>query len=149
MKRIHHISLVLTLCLGFGAASMAVAEDAPQMVRQTMMKKMAGALGGLAAIAKGDKPYDAAIVKASFTTMQDVAHNFPDHFPVGSETGMGTEASPKIWSDNAGFRAKAKALEDAASKQLAALPADQAGVGAALKSVGGLCGDCHQAYRQK
>jgi cytochrome c556 len=30
---------------------------------------------------------------------------------------------------------------------LAQLPADQAGVGATLKTLGGDCGACHQAYR--
>ncbi|HBF31699.1 cytochrome c [Rhizobium sp.] len=145
----HTAVAALCLCLGSGAVSMVNAADEPQVVRAGMMKKMGGAMGALAGIAKGDKPYDAAVVKASLTTMQDVAAHFPDQFPKGSETGFNTEASPKIWEDNAAFKAKAKALETAAAAQLAALPADQAGVGAAIKAVGGACGDCHQAFRLK
>ncbi|MBB4954548.1 cytochrome c556 [Agrobacterium vitis] len=142
----HTAIAALCLCLGSGAVSAA---DEPQVLRAAMMKKVGGAMGALAGIAKGEKPYDAAAVKASLTTMQDVAKHFPDQFPKGSETGFNTEASPKIWEDMATFKTKSKALETAATAQLAALPADQAGVGAAMKAIGGTCGDCHQAFRMK
>lgn len=145
----HTAIAALCLCLGSGAISMVSAADEPQVVRAGMMKKMGGAMGALAGIAKGDKPYDAAVVKTSLTTMQDVAAHFPDQFPKGSETGFNTEASPKIWEDMATFKTKAKALETAASTQLAALPADQAGVAAAVKAIAPTCGDCHQAFRLK
>lgn len=137
------------LCLGAGLSSAVSAADEPQVVRAGMMKKVGGAMGQLAAIAKGEKPYDAAVVKASLTTMEEVAKAFPEQFPKGSETGLNTEASPKIWEDPATFKTKAKALETAAATQLATLPADQAGVGAAMKSIGGTCGDCHQTFRLK
>lgn len=145
----HTTIAALCLCLAGGAVSMASAADEPQVVRAAMMKKVGGAMGALAGIAKGEKPYDAAVVKASLTTMQDVAKHFPDQFPKGSETGFNTEASPKIWEDMATFKTKAKALETAATTQLAALPADQAGVAAAIKAIGGTCGDCHQSFRLK
>jgi cytochrome c556 len=145
----HTTIAALCLCLGSGAISLATAADEPQVVRAAMMKKVGGAMGALAGIAKGEKPYDAAVVKASLTTMKDVAAHFPDQFPKGSETGFNTEASPKIWEDMATFKTKAKALETAATTQLAALPADQAGVGAAMKAIGGTCGDCHQSFRLK
>ncbi|MDQ0454367.1 c-type cytochrome [Rhizobium paknamense] len=140
---------VAGLCLGIGMASMAGAADEPQVVRAGLMKKAGGALGQLAAIAKGEKPYDAAVVKTSLTTLQDVAKAFPEQFPKGSETGFNTEASPKIWENMDDFKAHAKKLETAAATQLASMPADQAGVGAALKSIGGTCGECHQLYRLK
>ncbi|MGG7517215.1 c-type cytochrome [Allorhizobium undicola] len=137
------------LCLGVGMAGMAGAADEPQVVRAGLMKKAGGALGAMAAIAKGEKPYDAATVKTSLTTLQDVAKAFPEQFPKGSETGFNTEASPKIWENMDDFKAHAKKLETAAATQLATLPADQAGVGAAVKAIGGTCGECHQIYRLK
>jgi cytochrome c556 len=145
----HTAIAALCLCLGSGAVTLASAADEPQVVRAGMMKKVGGAMGALVGIAKGEKPYDAAVVKASLTTMQDVAKHFPDQFPKGSETGFNTEASPKIWEDMDTFKSKANALETAATKQLVALPADQAGVGAAIKAIGGTCGDCHQTFRLK
>ena len=47
------------------------------------------------------------------------------------------------------FKAKAAKLGADADVALAQLPADQAGVGAALGIIGKSCGDCHQAYRVK
>ncbi|MCM2291848.1 cytochrome c [Allorhizobium sp. BGMRC 0089] len=140
---------ILSLCLGLGVSGLVQAADPPQTVREGMMKKMGGALGALAAIAKGEKPYDAAVVKSSLTTMDEVAKAFPDQFPKGSETGFKTEASPKIWQDMDGFKKHAEALQTAAEAELAALPADQAAVGAAMKKIAPNCAACHQDYRLK
>lgn len=130
-------------------AGVVVAADEPQVVRQEMMKKVGGAMGALAGIAKGEKPYDAEVVKASLTTMSEVAKVFPDQFPAGSETGHETEANPKIWESMDDFKAKAAKLGTDAETVLASLPADQAAVGAALETIGANCGGCHEAYRIK
>lgn len=142
------IALAAAAVAIFGVGA-AVAAGEPQAVRQEMMKQVGGAVGALGAIAKGEKPYDAAVVKASLTKLSEVGKAFPDQFPAGSETGMDTEASPKIWENMADFKAKSAALATAADTQLASMPADQAGVGAAMKAIGGTCGDCHQSYRLK
>jgi len=131
------------------AVGAVTAADEPQVVRQGLMKKVGGAMGALAAIGKGEKPYDAAIVTASLTTISESAKAFPDQFPVGSETGMETEASPKIWETPDDFKAKSLKLAADADALLAAVPADQAAVGAALGVIGGNCGGCHQVYRLK
>ncbi len=89
--------LAATVALAVIGASAVIAAEEPQVARQGMMKKVGGAMGALAGIAKGEKPYDAEIVKASLTTMSEVAKAFPEQFPVGSETGAESEASPKIW----------------------------------------------------
>ena len=104
---------------------------------------------GLAGIAKGEKPYDAAAVTAALTTLAEVSKTFPDHFPAGSETGMDSEAAPAIWQNMDDFKAKSAKLTAAAEAQLASMPADQAGVGAAMQAVGATGGDCHQTYRLK
>jgi cytochrome c556 len=140
------LSAILAICLG---TTVAIAAGEPQTVRQEMMKKAGGAAGALGAIAKGEKPYDAEAVKAALTTLAEVGKTFPDHFPAGSETGLDTEASPKIWESMDDFKAKSTKLATVAEAQLAAMPADQAGVGAALQAIGPTCGDCHQSYRLK
>ena len=132
--------------IGAGAV---FAADEPQVVRQDMMKKVGGAMGALAGIAKGEKPYDAEIVKASLTTMSEVAKAFPDQFPAGSEAGHETEASPKIWEAMDDFKAKAAKLGADADAVLASLPADPAAGGAALGAIGPNCGGCHEVYRLK
>ena len=132
--------------IGTGAV---VAADEPQVVRQDMMKKVGGAMGALAGIAKGEKPYDAEVVKASLTTMSEVAKAFPDQFPAGSETGHETEASPKIWEAMDDFKARSLKFGADAEAVLASLPADQAAVGAALRTIGANCSGCHEVYRVK
>lgn len=140
------VAAAILTAMGAGAV---VAADEPQVVRQEMMKKVGGAMGALAGIAKGEKPYDAEVVKTALTTMDQVSKTFPEYFPAGSETGHETEASPKIWENMADFTAKSHAFGKEAETVLAALPADQAAVGAALGPIGKSCGGCHETYRIK
>lgn len=142
-------TLAVAAALAVIGAGAGVAADEPQVVRQDMMKKVGGAMGALSGIAKGEKPYDAEVVRASLTTLSEVGKAFPDQFPAGSEEGAETEASPKIWETPDDFRAKSEKLAADAEAVLAGLPADQAGVGAALGTIGPNCGGCHEAYRLK
>ncbi|THV23211.1 c-type cytochrome [Peteryoungia ipomoeae] len=140
------VAAATALCLGVTAA---IAAGEPQVVRQEEMKKVGGAMGAIGAIAKGEKPYDAAAIQAALTTLAEVGKTFPDHFPAGSETGMESEAAPAIWANMDDFKAKSAKLAEVAEAQLAAMPADQAAVGETMKAVGATCGDCHQTYRLK
>ena len=136
----------LTLCLGAGVV---FAADEPQVVRQELMKKVGGSMGALSAIAKGQKPYDAATVKTALTTISTSAKDFPNHFPAGSETGFESEAAPAIWSSMDDFKSKAMKLSTDADTVLASMPADPAAVGQAVQTLGSDCGTCHQTYRLK
>ena len=142
-------TLAVAAVLAAVGAGAVVAADEPQVVRQQAMKKVGAATGALAGIAKGEKPYDAEVVKASLTTISETMKTFPDHFPAGSETGHESEASPKIWENMDDFKAKAAKLGTDAGAVLAQLPADQAAVGAALGGIGKDCGSCHESYRLK
>lgn len=133
---------ILIGCLCAGAVSAAGEIEK----REGLMKGIGGAMGALGAIAKGEKPYDAATVKAAVTTISANAKAFPDQFPAGSEGGS---SSPAIWQNFADFKAKSDKLSSDADMVLAQLPADQASVGAALKTLGADCSSCHQAYRVK
>lgn len=135
----------LAAALGIGTAFAAGTKDE----REAVMKKIGGAMGQLAAITKDEKPYDAAVVKAALKTIADNAKIFPDQFPPGSEKNADKAASPKIWENMDDFKAKSAKLSTDAEALLAKLPADKAGVGAAMKALGADCGACHQAYRLK
>ena len=140
--------LAAALVTGLGLTA-AIAADEPQVVRQEMMKKVGGAMGAIGAIVKGEKPFDAEVVKASLSTMAEVGKDFPNHFPAGSETGFETEATAKIWETPDDFKAKAAELTKVAEAQLAAMPTDQASTGAVMKAVGATCSSCHETYRVK
>lgn len=141
-------AIVAATALAGIALGSVVAADGTHDSRIGMMKKIGGAAGALGAIAKGDKPYDADIVKASLTTIAETAKAFPDEFgPQSDKTDA--EVNPKVWDNLDDFKAKAAKLSTDAETALAQLPADKAGVGGALKTLGGSCSACHQAYRIK
>ncbi|MEK1894723.1 MAG: cytochrome c [Rhizobium sp.] len=137
------------LVAGLGVVGVAIAEeDGTHEARSALMKKVGGAAGAMTAIAKGEKPYDAEVVKAALMTISETAKVFPDQFKAGTEKGD-KAASPKIWEDHADFKARAAKLSADADKVLAQLPVDAAGVGGALKTLGGNCGGCHEKFRIK
>lgn len=142
-------SLVLAAALGCLCVAGVSAQEEPQAVRQALMKGIGQSMGALGAIAKGEKPYDAAVVQTALETISTNSKAFPDQFPPGSETGLESEAAPAIWENMADFKAKSDKLAAEADTLLAAMPADQAAVGGAMKSLGATCGDCHETYRLK
>ncbi len=129
--------------------SPAFAQEPPQVVRQNLMKEIGRSVGAMGAIAKGEKPYDAAVVEQSLTTISTNIQAFPDQFPAGSEEGHETEALPAVWEKPEEFRAEAGELYDEAQALLASMPADQAAVGAAMRRLGATCSDCHETFRVK
>jgi len=143
---IKRILTVTALCL-IGATAVVSAENQADN-REAAMKKNGGAMGALAAIAKGEKDYDAEVVKTSLTAIKEAITVFPTYFPDGSEKDS-EEASPKIWENKADFEAQAAKLAADADALLAQLPADKAAVGAAMGTLGKSCGSCHELYRIK
>ncbi|HTO31049.1 MAG TPA: cytochrome c [Pararhizobium sp.] len=131
---------------GCGAGAVLAADD-PVKVREGLMKGIGRSMGAIAGIAKGEKPYDAEVVKTALTTISTNIKAFPDQFPAGSD--VNSEASPKIWENMDDFKAHAAKLGTDADTLLAQLPADQAGVGAAAGMLGKDCGACHELYRIK
>jgi cytochrome c556 len=142
------VVVVGTLLLGVGAV-MAQIDQVKQT--QTMMKGNGKNAGALAAMVKGEKPYDQATVDAALAQFEDTVKKFPTLFPEGTK-GLKPEgdyyASPKIWEDKAGFNehiasfAKAVADAKASVKDLDTLKV-------ALPIVGKQCGGCHETYRVK
>lgn len=115
--------------------------------RQAGMKQVGKAMGGFAAIAKGEAPYDAAVVKTNADSMLEGFKAAFANFTAGSENGPPeTYAKAEIWSDPEGF----KAAEDAALKAVEAMAAtsDEAGFKTALAGLGDACKGCHSKYRR-
>jgi cytochrome c556 len=135
---------VLAILVGFGTT---VALAGPIEDRQAAMKQNGKAVGALAAILKGEKPYDAAVVKTNAEIIhQDFVKAFAN-FPAGSEKGPPeTYAKAEIWSDPEGF----KAAEETALKAVEALAAttDEAGFKTAMAGLGEACKGCHTKYRR-
>ena len=97
----------------------------------------------IAAMVKGEAPFDGAAVNAAFTQWSATAAALPKLFPDNSKTGGETRALPKIWEDKKGFDAHIAAFAKAAS----ARPKDAEALKAAFPAVSKACGDCHEGYR--
>jgi cytochrome c556 len=142
------VVVVGALVLGMGAV--AAQQD---QVKQTqdMMKGNGKNAGALAAMVKGEKPYDQAAVDAALVQFEDTIKKFPTLFPASTK-GLKPEGdyfpSPKVWEDRAGFdehiASFAKAVADAKGKIT-----DLDTLKATLPIIGKQCGGCHETYRVK
>jgi cytochrome c556 len=140
--------VVGTLLLGVGAV---VAQQDQVKVTQAQMKGNGKNAGALAAMVKGEKPYDQAAVDAALVQFEDTVKKFPTLFP-DSIKGLKAEgdysASAKVWEDKAGFQERVanfgKAVADAKGKIT-----DLDSLKATLPTIGKTCGGCHETYRLK
>jgi cytochrome c556 len=136
-----------TLLIGVGAV---MAQDAVKDAQATMKANGKNA-GALAAMVKGEKPYDQAAVDAAFAQFETTAKKLPTLFPAsmkGMKLDGDYDASPKVWDDKAGFdehaASFAKVVDEAKGKikDLETLKAN-------FPLVGKQCGGCHETFRVK
>lgn len=126
-------------------ASLALADAVED--RQAAMKAVGKAMGALAAIAKKEAPFDAAVVKENADIIAAKFEAAKTLFPDGSEKGaVETYAKPDIWSDRAGFDAALAKAHEAAVAMAAVTEESQ--FGAALGALGNGCKGCHEKFRR-
>jgi cytochrome c556 len=127
------------------SASLAFA--GPIEDRQAAMKQNGKAMGMLVPIIKGEKPYDAAVVKEAADMLAKDMKTAAVSFPEGSDKGPPeTYAKAEIWSDPEGFKA---AFEKAVTAvDTLAMSTDEASFKAAFPAVGASCGGCHEKFRR-
>src|SRR5262245_6576539 len=132
------------LLAGLGAA---LAFAGPIEDRQQLMKMNGKSIGALAAMMKGEAPYDAAAVKKNAETIAEDLEKFPTLLPEDSKEGPPeTYAKPEIWTDMEGFKAAADTAYKAA--EAVAATTDEAGFKAAMPALGEACGGCHKKFRR-
>ena len=139
----------IALFAGMVAVTAAGAADDPIVTRKALMKSVGASIKATAPMVKGEAPYDAVTAELAMRTVHAAAAGFGHYFPEGSDMGLETEASPKIWEDMAGFTAKLSGLEtDAAAAIPAAAEGADAFKGAFMKLTQN-CKGCHEDYRIK
>lgn len=141
-----------TLILAVSALALAgsAAFADPIADRQAIMKANGKAVGAIAPMVKGEKPFDAAIVLDALKTLSDDAQKIDvaTLFPEGTDQGD-TEASPKIWEDMAGFQEKVEKFRADTAAAVAAAPADLDALKVEFGKVAANCGGCHETFRIK
>ena len=142
--------LMVVGTLLFGVGAVVAQQDAVKEV-QTLMKGNGRNAGAVAAIVKGEKPYDQATIDAALAQFEDTAKKLPALFP-DSAKGLKPDgdfsASPKIWEDKAGFAAKIASFAAAVSEAKAKIK-DADTLKANFPAVGKECGGCHEGFRLK
>lgn len=128
-----------------GAVVLHAQEDVVSQ-RQALMKQTGAATRTASQMAKGEVPFDPAKAREIFEVYRTTAERGPGLFPPGSEADN-SEASPRIWEDNAGFNARFAAFGEAAQQGLAAQDLDS--FRTAFTVIGRECGACHQNFRVK
>lgn len=119
--------------------------------RHENFEKLGGTFKGLLDELKKDAP-DKAVLAAKAATISTLANGLPTWFPRGSgvEARPKSEAKANIWTDAAGFSARASALQVQASKMnQIAMTGDVGAIKAQVRPLGGACKACHDVYRQE
>jgi cytochrome c556 len=135
--------------LALGAGSLGAAEEPakdPVKARHDLMEGVQDGLMAVAAIAKGEAAFDAAVVSENAGKIADNLTAASKLFPEGSEKGtIPSRAKAEVWSQRAGFDAGMKAAIAAATALKAVT--DEAALKPALGALGASCKECHETYR--
>jgi cytochrome c556 len=109
-------------------------------IRQAAMKENGGLLRGAGDLTGADAVAAAEVLIKNFT---DLPHLFPENSAVGDSNTL-----PATWENFAEFTAYfTTAVEAATAMKAAAESGDAAVYGESIKTIGGLCGACHQKFR--
>ena len=146
-------ALALAVFAGSGAVSAQEDHSGAVKARQAHMQLNGFFMGQLAAIAKGQVPYDAAqatgVVNAllALNTM-DVGAMWPAGSGNDNPALAGkTRALPAIWTTFPAIVEKSDALTKALEAMVVAAGTDLASLQGAFGAVGAGCGGCHRSFR--
>lgn len=115
--------------------------------RQMLMKEWRAANETLKGMTENPANFDAAVVKEKAQHFVDTAPTMWTHFADSNDKG---DAQDAVWSDAAGFKAKADEFTAAANAlNTAAANATQlSDVEAQMNALGESCGSCHKVYKK-
>jgi cytochrome c556 len=134
----------VALMITISAAAMTATEAIEQ--RKKEMEGVRDGMMALAAIAKKEKPFDAAVVHANAVKIAEHLENSTALFPEGSETGDAeTTAKPEIWTNREHFEELFESTIQAAIELQSVTEASA--FPPALGKLGTGCKSCHDMYR--
>jgi cytochrome c556 len=146
MKR----AMIVVGALLLGAGAVAAQQEAVNQV-QVLMKGNGRNAGALAAMVKGDKPYDQAAVDAALGQLDETAKKLPTLFPESAK-GLKPEGqfstSPKVWEARAEFDGHIASFGKAVSDAKASVK-DLDTLKSSMGAIGKECGNCHETFRLK
>jgi len=138
---------IAVLALALGAAGGAASATDVIGERQEAMEGVYEGMKNLAAIAKGEAPFDAGVVQKNAASMKDHLREASRLFPEGSGQGdVETWAKPEIWSNYADFTLKLEKAQAAAEAMKSVT--EESAFRPAMGKLGNACKSCHTDYRR-
>ena len=147
------MAMALAVFTGSGMASAQEDHSGAVKARQAYMQLNGFYMGQLAAIAKGQVPYDAAQATGVANSLlalasMDVGAMWPPGSGNDNPALAGkTRALPEIWTTFPAVVEKADALSKALEAMVVAAGTDLASLQGAFGAVGAGCGGCHRSFR--
>lgn len=149
MRRVLTTAVIGVMCLGGAAQAQGGGPADIARGRQAAMMLSGATMGAMkTAIDAGQSP---STQRFGARALSRWAHALPGMFPAGSDAagaGIPSNAKPEVWSDRAGFEAKAAEFA-AAADRLAELSQgeDAAAFSAQWTTVRAGCQSCHDGYK--
>ncbi|MEP1472832.1 MAG: cytochrome c [Halieaceae bacterium] len=146
--------LILATVSGLAISPLAISHfddsQIPQSYRQSYFALLAGNFGPMAAMMKGEIPWNQEQFAAYSADLSAVATlNVERGFQAGSDKGT-TRAKPEIWSNMADFESKLGDMRSAtAALEAAAASGDKEQITQAFGQTGKSCKSCHDEYKSK
>ena len=142
-------ALAVLMSASFAAhAQFAKVEDAVEY-RQASLTVLATHFGHIAAVVKGDKPYDKAALENDAAIVEMMSKLPWSAFPPNSIVGD-SRAKPEIWTNADKFKTAANNMQAAAAKlSVAAKSGDLGTIKAAFGDTAKTCKACHQDFKKK
>ena len=137
---------VLAIGAGVAFAQFQKPEDAIKY-RQSAFTVMGNSFGKIAAVVKGEAPYNKDEVAKNAAIVATLSSLPWQAFGPGTEGG---KAQPAVWSDNAKFKAAADKMQVAvANLNTAAQSGDLESIKKAFGAAGQTCKGCHDDFKKK
>lgn len=155
MNKLLKVSIASLLALGI-SGTVAMAKEPPLAEKAVKYRQgayfvIAWNFGGIGAMVKGEMPFDAKVLAEKADRVNTMTKMLLEGFDVkGSEKVRGTEAKPEVWKDWEKFKeGQMKFQEEAAKLAEVAKTATKAeDVKAQFGTVGKLCKDCHEKFKE-
>lgn len=146
------VMIAVAAALGAGASFQAAAQVKPEQLvkqRQSAMSLIGWYFGPIGAMMRGDRPFDAAVVKRNAEYLE-VLSKMPGEGFQPSTKDEKSRAKPEVWTDKGKFD---KAMEhmqvELAKFKTVAASGDQGAIKTQFGAVGKSCGACHDDFRVK
>ena len=133
-----------------GSVSAQVKPEDVIKYRQAVYKVMGWNFAPMAAMVKGEKPYDKEAFVRHAMIVSQMSPLAMEGFAVGSDKGADSKAKPEIWTKSADFKEKMDKMVGE-SKKLAAIASTGSfdEIKKQFGATGGACKACHDDYKNK